>query len=70
MIVRGWMLVLLPTLVALLTSTWGVAAVVYLLSWWAVYVCFGGLRHGIRIRRPFRGYGEESASRSGEARRT
>ena len=62
MTVRGWQLVLLATLIALLTSTRGMALVVYLLAWWAVCIFFGGLV--IRgMRNPLRGFGEEPPPR-------
>lgn len=62
MIVRSGWLVLAATFIVWLASTWGLALVVFLLAWWAAYVLFGGLRHGVVIhglKNPFRGFGEE-----------
>jgi len=61
--VRGWMLVLAATLVAVSTSTWGMALVVLVFTWWAAYVLLGGLRNGVWIGRPLRGLGEEPSPR-------
>ncbi len=64
MLIRSGWVVLAATLVVWLTSTWGMALVVFLLAWWASYVFFGGLRHGIVIRgvrSPLKGFGEEQA---------
>jgi len=55
------MLVLLATLVTLSTSTWGMALVVLVFTWWAVYVLLGGLRNGVWIGRPLRGYSEDGS---------
>ena len=62
MTIRAWHVVLPLTVVTWLVSTWGMALVVFLLAWWASYVLFGGLRHGIVIRgvrSPLSGFGEE-----------
>jgi len=62
--IRAWHVVLPLTLLTLATSTWGMALVVFLLVWWASYVFFGGLRHGIivrGVRSPLKGFGEEPA---------
>ena len=64
MTIRAWHVVLPLVVVVWLASTWGMALVVCLLAWWASYVLFGGLRHGIvihGIRNPLRGFGEEQA---------
>ena len=63
MTVRAWHVVLPLTLITWVSSTWGMAVVVYLLTWWAAYVLLGGLRNGVWIGRPLRGYGEECATR-------
>ena len=50
-----------------------VALVVYVLAWWASYVLFGGLRHGIIIhgvRNPLSGFGEEQGPGVEEGPRT
>ncbi len=62
MTIRAWHVVLPLTVVTWLVSTWGMALVVYLLAWWASFVLFGGLRHGVVIRgvtNPLRAFGEE-----------
>jgi hypothetical protein len=63
LIVRGWHLVVPGALLAWLLYGWGTAVVVYLATWWATYVIFGGLRHGVlldvRARNPLAGFGEE-----------
>ncbi len=64
MLIRSGWVVLAATLVVWLTSTWGMALVVFLFSWWASFVFFGGLRHGIVIRgarSPLQAFGEEPA---------
>lgn len=69
MTIRSWQLVLPATVIALLTSTWGMAVVVFLLARWASYVVFGGLGEGLDIRvirNPVRGFGEEQAPRLDE----
>ncbi len=66
MTIRAWHVVLPLTLLVWVVSTWGMALVVFLLAWWAAFVLFGGLRHGIIIhgvRNPLSGFGEEQAPR-------
>ncbi len=65
MTIRAWHGVLPLTLLVWVVSTWGMALVVFLLAWWASYVLFGGLRHGVVIRgvtNPLKGFGEERPS--------
>ncbi len=55
---------LAATLVVWLTSTWGMAVVIFMLAWWASYLLFGSLREGLivrGVRNPFSGFGEEHA---------
>jgi len=62
--IRAWHVVLPLTVVTWLASTWGYAFVAFVFGWWASFVLFGGLRHGIIIhgvRSPLRGFGEEQA---------
>ena len=62
MLIRSGWVVLAATLVVWLSSTWGMAVVTFILAWWAAFVLFGGLRHGIIIhgvRSPLSGFGEE-----------
>ena len=66
MLIRsGWVL-LAATLVVWLASIWGYAFVTFVFGWWAAFVLFGGLRHGIIIhgvRNPLSGFGEEQPPR-------
>jgi len=64
MLIRSGWVVLAATLVVWLASTWGYAFVAFVFGWWAAFVLFGGLRHGIVIRgvrNPLKGFGEEQA---------
>jgi len=66
MLIRSGWVVLAVTIIVWLASTWGYAFVTFVFGWWAAFVLFGGLRHGIIIhgvRNLLSGFGEEQPPR-------